>query len=795
MILINEKEYLNLQEQVWRNAETIRCLLSGLKITGTGPTLPPDPEDQDAFLLQQDGKTYLSIYFEADQAWANLGEFPAVGPQGIPGPQGSAATIGAVECSTRTISAGDSASVEVSVDGTNLHFDFEIPQGAIGAQGPRGERGPQGLTGETGPRGPQGETGSSISIAGTLTSSSNLPDPETVPATTAYLVGLTAPYNLYVIVGAAGSRLWKDVGYVTPQNITVDASMSGTSQNPVQNRVVKSYVDAVKTTAEAAYTRSTSNLGRINTIQNIDLPNIYYELADLKEIVFETVAAVAAYVVDPAAFFVTPSYITIDNVAYPVIDDTDAEVAEILGSTIVWNQYENDNAVTVSPDTERFYKWSDKVMGGHKCLIITQPNIAEIQIFDSPTLGSSWADPSGANYLGSIPFSGMAKIVDISSSANYILLRSALNTVSVSAETSWRPNVIDLTNAIPTNTPTSVDDDRVQQLIRYALANPAHAENALLDFKIDNITSRGFNQWDEEWELGRIDDSTGQNTPSSSNIRSKNYMNVTPNTTYSFYNGQYFAGIFQYDANKNYISDSWNGTTLPNCSFIRFFLDASYGTTYNHDICINVSNASLNGQYKPYRESSIDWESIIPTDEDRTARSAGTARDVIYVRDDGNDTFSIVKVKRIKTANLESFSWEYVSGENPYFVASSPVDSFSPVSQSAGDYPYISEAYDPYYTSTGDKTITMNSANVSNSKITIVKDSSHSSVSSLVTALTGKKIAYKLANPEETVLASGLLYDHVSFLIERGGTIAINGGMPDALPGIEIDIPVKRFNE
>lgn len=792
MILINEKEYLNLQEQVWRNAETIRCLLSGLKITGTGPTLPPDPEDQDAFLLQQDGKTYLSIYFEADQAWANLGEYPAVGPQGIPGPQGSAATIGAVECSTRTISAGDSASVEVSVAGTNLHFDFEIPQGAIGAQGPRGERGPQGLTGETGPRGPQGETGSSISIVGTLTSSSNLPDPETVPATTAYLVGLTAPYNLYVIVGAAGSRLWKDVGSVTPQNITVDASMSGSSQNPVQNRVVKQYVDAVKTTAEAAYTRSSINLGRINTIQNVDLPNIYYEIADLKEIVFETVAAVAAYVVDPAAFFVTPSYITIDNVAYPVIDDTDAEVAEILGSTVVWNQHvRNGNfantdywtaessAFSVSSNVATFTASSQYgsikqslygLKGGHKYALFAM--VRTTTATDSVAINLFRNLSHQVFTAASTEWQAMKSLIEIETDGNGTLYVTDNRAADWDAVYVRDVVIVDVTDAIPTDTPTSADDDRVQQLIQYALANPAYAGNALLDFKIDSITSKGLNQWNE---VTVAFGSTG--------IRSNNF-GVIPNTTYFFKGPQnkyvtyYFRDMNGGNISTDFFATNTTFTTPENCYKFLFVIEQYGSDIYKNDICINVSNASLNGQYKPYREGGIDWESVIPDDEDRTARSAGTARDVIYVRDDGNDTFSIVKRKVIGTYTFTGNEvwtfkdqyqlWAFPGCTDGKYTTHTICSNGVFVHKWNTPNMYVYLRYNPQITSSTD----MNALFPN-----------------------GTKLNYELANPQETVLASGLLYDQVSFLIERGGTIAINGGMPDALPGIEIDIPVKRFNE
>lgn len=120
-----------------------------------------------------------------------------------------------------------------------------------------------------------------------------------------------------------------------------------------------------------------------------------------------------------------------------------------------------------------------------------------------------------------------------------------------------------------------------------------------------------FNKWDEEWEEGNIDITTGQNTASSRRIRSKNYIPVSPDTVYCIY-GKWM-GLYFYDSDKNYIS--WTGSgagttavaktfTVPaNARFLRFRGDDNYGNTYNNDICINVSKTTgspKNGDYVPY---------------------------------------------------------------------------------------------------------------------------------------------------------------------------------------------------
>ena len=107
----------------------------------------------------------------------------------------------------------------------------------------------------------------------------------------------------------------------------------------------------------------------------------------------------------------------------------------------------------------------------------------------------------------------------------------------------------------------------------------------------------GANQWDEEWELGTISQSTGQNAPSTTQIRSKNYIPVLPSTTY--YNKGYTLAIFQYDADKNFIgyanTPQGTFTTGGSCYFIRFYRTA---TTYNHDIAINYPSTVTT--YSPY---------------------------------------------------------------------------------------------------------------------------------------------------------------------------------------------------
>ena len=62
------------------------------------------------------------------------------GNDGGPGPQGPPFASAVVD-GVSTLPAGDPASVSVSFDGTNVHFSFGIPQGHDGATGATGQPG------------------------------------------------------------------------------------------------------------------------------------------------------------------------------------------------------------------------------------------------------------------------------------------------------------------------------------------------------------------------------------------------------------------------------------------------------------------------------------------------------------------------------------------------------------------------------------------------------------------------------------------------------------------------------
>lgn len=108
------------------------------------------------------------------------------------------------------------------------------------------------------------------------------------------------------------------------------------------------------------------------------------------------------------------------------------------------------------------------------------------------------------------------------------------------------------------------------------------------------VLSCGVNIWDEEWELGRLDTSTGENIADNNRIRSKNYIHVIGGGTFYCYRGGNVSSVVAcyYDAGQNFISSVGNiangSFTVPaNARYMRFHVESGYGTAYGNNISIN----------------------------------------------------------------------------------------------------------------------------------------------------------------------------------------------------------------
>ena len=152
----------------------------------------------------------------------------------------------------------------------------------------------------------------------------------------------------------------------------------------------------------------------------------------------------------------------------------------------------------------------------------------------------------------------------------------------------------------------------------------AYDAGSLVSTEVSGVKSVGVNIWDEEWEVGRYDSSTGQKSASTTNIRNKNFIKVSTNTSY-YLKASAVATVLYYDANMNFISLTYAQneaiTTPSNACYINFFLASGYGTTYNHDVQICLNSYADKTTYHPYKTDTLSLSEPV------TLRSAGSVAD------------------------------------------------------------------------------------------------------------------------------------------------------------------------
>ena len=295
-------------------------------------------------------------------------------------------------------------------------------------------------------------------------------------------------------------------------------------------------------------------------------------------------------------------------------------------------------------------------------------------------------------------------------------------------------------------------------------------EGTIVNNKVEKVATTGRNLWDEEWELGAYNASTGEKIASSNQIRSKNMFACLPNTSYYWRipnkaNGSYMGHCLFYDISRAFISSLPVGpnsyltvTTPSNARFIAFNLCNEYGTTYNHDICINFSDPAINGQYFPYEKHELDlsWVKEIKDTEgvklfENGLKSAGTAFDEIRKNK---------AVKRLGSVDLGTLPWNtsWWDGDGRLYTY---LDN-KKVGRKNIVYPL-----GPTYEFDGVLINTIGiCGNSSNNYIYVGDAKTHSSASEFISSLSGVYAYYELAEPIEVE------YDekNLTYPVVAGGT-------------------------
>ena len=200
----------------------------------------------------------------------------------------------------------------------------------------------------------------------------------------------------------------------------------------------------------------------------------------------------------------------------------------------------------------------------------------------------------------------------------------------------------------------------------------AYNEGTIVNNKVEKVKTTGVNLWDEEWSTKAISSQSGEQIgEDGACVSSLNYIEVIPSTHLyikAFYNTGSGNGIYIkcFNSEKVALTSEWDfinvknqEITLPsNVRYIKFMTLADYGTTYNHDICINLSDPTINGQYFPYEKHELDlsWVKDIKDSEgvklfEDGMSGVGSVFDVVTA------TKAIRRFAMIHLGDLRSWTW------------------------------------------------------------------------------------------------------------------------------------------
>lgn len=232
------------------------------------------------------------------------------------------------------------------------------------------------------------------------------------------------------------------------------------------------------------------------------------------------------------------------------------------------------------------------------------------------------------------------------------------------------------------------------------------------------LVNIGINQWDEEWELGRYDDS-GEKYDSTTIIRCKNRIPVLPNTAYYMHSASSYK-LIQYDKAGTFISATGKSanssfTTSANCYYIAFNLSAEYGTTYLNDISVNFPARFT--EYRPYTGHTVYGGELDVTTGVLTARYASVDMGSVDWGMNNTGGFVFSGFPNIKVGLSDLFSSQYTHMTTGW--SWSNFDS----------YP--------------DKVI----ARTENGTAVYVKDLSYTNKTDFKAAMNGVQLVYELATP------------------------------------------------
>lgn len=446
------------------------------------------------------------------------------------------------------------------------------------------------------------------------------------------------------------------------------------------------------------------------------------------------------------------------------IKDGFASIEKMEGNSVVWNQlcisqhiqgsYDNTSGTGVgywSTDCHVIYNTSINEHKVYACVIDRKNDVPYYYFTDNVQV----------NILNGTIFT-----------ANTTLLQYSGVHVRVPAgvNASWDIDCIfvDLTRMFGAGNEPSTVEEFYQRIPNVDLN--AYNEGEVVNMNVQGIKSVGFNAWDEEWENGTFNITTGElvnNEATNLQVRSKHNIKILPNTEYyaDLKKGTMWIMFFDKKGNivqspsSDYIAAGNSivvDTLVPkfrtphDAETMRFYLTSDYGTTYNHDICINLVHTGYrNGEYEPY----VSDEIALPTKE--LFPNGMASINGVYDEYDANKM-----TKRIGVVDLGTLPWFRETGKDGAIIMISnglanlavrPIWSDEKANIICAKYQTYS-AYEVVQNAIG--------ASFNPSGDILIYDPAYTDTASFANAMRGVMLYYELAEPIVTTFDKPLSLDY-----------------------------------
>jgi hypothetical protein len=281
---------------------------------------------------------------------------------------------------------------------------------------------------------------------------------------------------------------------------------------------------------------------------------------------------------------------------------------------------------------------------------------------------------------------------------------------------------------------------------------------------VTEVESVGANIWDEKWESGYINLDTGIKGTDATCSRSVNFISVEPSKTYYMHNGSWNQSrVAFYDNDEVFIGyiTTAQFVTPSNCRYIRFYWS---GTEYNHDICINKSDAAINGKYYPYVRHTLPIPEAVQALD---GYGEGVNESVYNYIDYEKKQF----VKRVGKVDMGTLTWAISNGilyNSTMFSNIAKTNSGEIANILCAEYQTITTI--EMDTKTIDKSISYYVYTSGKGGTLKVYDSDYTAPETFKAAMSGVMLYYELATPEVTDISDILSVDNY-IEVEGGGSL------------------------